>query len=224
MTRLLLVEDDPALVRTLTMNLEARGFVVEASRCGQRALQRAREEPPDLMIVDLGLPDVDGADVVRAVRAFADLPVLILSARDDQQHKVAGLDAGADDYVTKPFALEELLARLRALLRRAGPGAHPGPVCVGDLTIDAASRRVERAGVPVHLTPTEWNLLEVLVRARGGLVPQRELLRAVWGPKYTTETNYLRVYLAQLRRKLEDTPSRPRHLLTEPGVGYRFQP
>lgn len=223
MTRVLLVEDDAALVRTLTMNLEARGFVVEASRGGQPAVERAREEPPDLMIVDLGLPDVDGVDVVRAVRAFSDLPVLILSARDAHEQKVAGLDAGADDYVTKPFALGELLARLRALLRRAAPAADLGPVRAGDLTIDLAARRVERAGAPVHLTPTEWNLLEVLIRARGGLVPQRELLQAVWGPKYATETNYLRVYLAQLRRKLEDVPSTPRHLLTEPGVGYRFQ-
>ena len=223
MTQLLLVEDDDALVRTLTISLVARGFEVRATAAGQAAVALARAVPPDVVVLDLGLPDIDGVDVVRALRTWSTVPILILSARDTQQGKVAALDAGADDYVTKPFGMDELLARLRAVLRRADSRAAPETVNAGALMIDLHARRVERARTPVHLTPTEWNLLEVLVRANGALVPQRELLQAVWGPQYAEETNYLRVYVAQLRRKLEDRPSDPQHLLTEPGVGYRFE-
>ncbi|MCK6210263.1 response regulator [Georgenia sp. EYE_87] len=224
MTRLLLVEDDAALVRTLSISLEARGFEVEATGQGNRATALARAHPPEVAIIDLGLPDTDGINVVRALRTWSDLPILILSAREAQEEKVAALDAGADDYVTKPFGMDELLARLRAALRRTTPEPAPAVVRAGQLTIDVATRRVERAGGTVHLTPTEWNLLEVLVRATGALVTHRDLLQAVWGPQYADETNYLRVYMAQLRRKLEEHPSAPRHLITEPGVGYRFEP
>jgi two-component system, OmpR family, KDP operon response regulator KdpE len=223
MNRLLLVEDDDALVRTLTLGLTAHGFEVEARADGATAIQHARSAAPGVLIVDLGLPDMDGLDVVRAVRESSSVPILVLSARDAQDVKVAALDAGADDYVTKPFGMDELLARLRAALRRAEP-AVPGAVLrAGDLVIDRQARRVERGGVLVHLTPTEWNLLELLIRSPGRLVTQLEILREVWGPQYANETNYLRVYVAQLRRKLEPEPSRPRHLLTEPGVGYRFE-
>ena len=224
MTRLLLVEDDTALVRTLSISLEARGFEVEATTQGNRATVLARANPPQVAIIDLGLPDTDGINVVRALRTWSDMPILILSAREAQEEKVAALDAGADDYVTKPFGMDELLARLRATLRRTNPEPPPAVVQAGLSTIDVAARRIERAGRPVHLTPTEWNLLETLIRAAGSLVTHRDLLQAVWGPQYADETNYLRVYMAQLRRKLEDHPSSPRHLLTEPGVGYRFEP
>jgi two-component system KDP operon response regulator KdpE len=223
-TRLLLVEDDAALVRTLTLNLTARGFEVESTDHGATAIDRARSTSPDVVVVDLGLPDIDGVEVVRAVRAWSTVPILVLSARDAQDVKVAALDAGADDYVTKPFGMDELLARLRAALRRAEPAPPSAVIRVGTLAIDLEARRVERAGAMVHLTPTEWNLLEVLVRSPGRLVTQRTLLQEVWGPQYADETNYLRVYVAQLRRKLEEQPSRPRHILTDPGVGYRFEP
>ncbi|MEE6274149.1 response regulator [Georgenia sp. MJ206] len=223
MTRLLLVDDDVALVRTLTINLEARGFDVVSTGRGNRAIALARATPPDVAIIDLGLPDTDGIAVVRALRVWSSVPVLILSAREAQEEKVAALDAGADDYVTKPFGVDELLARLRAALRRTTPAPAPAVVHAGALTIDLEARRTERAGLAVHLTPTEWNLLETLVRSDGALVTHRDLLQAVWGPSYADETNYLRVYMAQLRRKLEDQPSSPRHLLTEPGVGYRFE-
>lgn len=219
---LLLVEDDPALVRTLRIALQARGFEVYDAATGAGALAVTAEIRPDLAVVDLGLPDMTGVDVVRALRSASDVPILVLSARDRQEDKVEALDAGADDYMTKPFGLDELLARLRAVTRRqARAGASP-VVRTGELVIDLAARRVTRSGAPVHLTPTEWNLLEVLLRSPGHLVPGRVLLKEVWGPKYGEEANYLRVYVAQLRRKLEPDPSRPRHLLTEPGVGYRF--
>ena len=223
MSRLLLIEDDVALVRTLTISLGAHGFEVDAADRGTRALLMARANVPDAVVVDLGLPDMDGVDVVRDLRTWSDVPVLVLSARDAEASKVAALDAGADDYVTKPFGMDELLARLRAALRRAAPRELSAVVQAGDLTIDLAARRVDRAGARVHLTPTEWNLLEVLVQASGRLVTQRELLHEVWGPQYTKESNYLRVYIAQLRRKLEDHPSSPRYILTDPGVGYRFE-
>ena len=223
MKRVLVVEDDEDLVRTLTISLEPRGLRVEWAADGRTAVARARAEPPELVIVDLGLPDMDGLDVVRSLRTRSTVPILVLSARDEQEQKVAALDAGADDYVTKPFGMDELLARLRAALRRAGEQPLAGVVEAGHLRIDLAARRVARDGVPVHLTPTEWNLLEVLLRSTGSLVTQRELLQAVWGTRYASETNYLRVYVAQLRRKLEEHPSAPRHLITEPGVGYRFE-
>lgn len=219
---LLLVEDDPALVRTLRIALQARGFEVHDAATGAGALAVTAEIRPDLAVVDLGLPDMTGVDVVRALRSASDVPILVLSARDRQEDKVEALDAGADDYMTKPFGLDELLARLRAVTRRHARAGAPSVVRTGELVIDPAARRVTRSGAPVHLTPTEWNLLEVLLRSPGHLVPGRTLLKEVWGPKYGEEANYLRVYVAQLRRKLEPDPSRPRHLLTEPGVGYRF--
>jgi two-component system KDP operon response regulator KdpE len=223
MTRLLLVEDDAALVRTLTLVLAAHGFEVESRAEGAAAIEHARSTAPAVLVVDLGLPDMDGVDVVRRVREWSSVPILVLSARDVQDVKVAALDAGADDYVTKPFGMDELLARLRAAMRRAEPAPAGAVMRAGDLTIDRQARRVERGGVLVHLTPTEWNLLELLVRSPGRLVTQREILRDVWGPQYLSETNYLRVYVAQLRRKLEEHPSQPRHIRTEPGVGYRFE-
>ncbi len=223
MNRVLLVEDDEALVRTLTISLGGHGFAVQSTAQGATAIERARSTAPCAMVVDLGLPDMDGVDVVREVRGFSTVPIVVLSARDAQDVKVAALDAGADDYVTKPFGMDELLARLRAALRRSEPGAPSAVLMAGNLTIDRGARRVLRHGEPVHLTPTEWNLLDVLSRTPGRLVSQRELLQEVWGPKYADETNYLRVYVAQLRRKLEERPSQPRHLKTEPGAGYRFE-
>ncbi|WP_298458088.1 response regulator [uncultured Cellulomonas sp.] len=223
MSRLLLVEDDAVLVDTLTISLRARGFDVEAAPDGRTALDAVARRPPDVVVLDLGLPDLDGVEVVRQVRTGSDVPVLILSARDAEAAKVAALDAGADDYVTKPFGMDELLARVRAALRRAAPHAPGAVVRAGALSIDLTARRVERDGALVRLTPTEWNLLEVLVQSSGALVSQRDLLRDVWGLEHAP-AHYLRVYVAQLRRKLEADPSSPRHLLTAPGVGYRFEP
>ncbi|GIG41242.1 response regulator [Cellulomonas phragmiteti] len=224
MTRLLLVEDDEALVSTLRLTLPAHGFDVHATGRGGDALVLARTFQPDVAIVDLGLPDVDGLDVVRALRAESDLPVLVLSARDAQHDKVGALDVGADDYVTKPFGMDELLARLRAALRRASPADRVIVFRTDHLVIDRTARRVERDGEQVHLTPTEWGVLEALLRFPGRVVTQRDLLHDVWGSQYVDEVAYLRVYVAQLRRKLEVLPAAPRHLLTEPGVGYRFEP
>ena len=224
MTRVLVVEDEPQLLRALSINLRARRYEVDLAPDGATALRLAAAHPPDLVIVDLGLPDMHGTEVVRGLRGWTDVPLLVLSAWDSQADKVEALDAGADDYVTKPFGMDELLARMRAALRRAGAPVSAPVVRTDAFTVDLAAHRVERNGAEVRLTPTEWQLLEVLVRNAGRLVGHRQLLQEVWGPAYGTETNYLRVYLAQLRRKLEDDPSRPRHLLTEPGVGYRFVP
>jgi two-component system KDP operon response regulator KdpE len=222
-TKILLVDDDPTLLRALTINLRARRYEVDAVATGTAALRHAAGQP-DLVILDLGLPDVDGVDVVRGLRGWSSMPIIVLSARDTQAAKVAALDAGADDYVTKPFGMDELLARIRAALRRTAPEP-PAPVVATDaFTVDLAGHRVTRDGEDVRLTPTEWHVLELLVRNAGKLVGQRRLLREVWGPGYEEQSNYLRVYLAQLRRKLEPEPSRPRHLLTEPGLGYRFVP
>ena len=189
---------------------------------GTSGLAAMARDRPDVLILDLGLPDMDGIEVIRGVRGWTTTPIIVLSAWGQESQKVAALDAGADDYVTKPFGMDELLARLRAAIRRAAP-APDGPVVVTpDFTVDLAAKRVTRNGSDIRLTPTEWQLLEVLVRHRGRLVTQRRLLAEVWGPQYQTEVNYLRVYTAQLRRKLEPDPSRPRYLLTEPGMGYRF--
>ncbi|HKE66430.1 MAG TPA: response regulator [Micromonosporaceae bacterium] len=226
MNRILVVDDDPALLRALRINLTARGYTVDLARDGTTALAAATKHPPDLMIVDLGLPDMDGVDVIGGVRGWLQVPVIVLSARHLEPAKVAALDAGADDYVTKPFGMDELLARIRAALRRAAPSAvAETPVTVTEaFTVDLGARRVIRDGADVRLTPTEWHLLEVLVRHPGRLVSQRQLLQEVWGPRYESETNYLRVYVAQLRAKLEPDPSTPRYLITEPGMGYRFEP
>jgi two-component system KDP operon response regulator KdpE len=224
MTRILVVDDDRQLLRALRINLTTRGYEVLPAPDGVTALAMASRHPPDLVIVDLGLPDMDGVDVVEGIRGWSTVPVIVLSARHAEPAKVRALDAGADDYVTKPFGMDELLARVRAALRRAGPVAEQPVVETDAFTVDLAARRLTRDGKDVRLTPTEWHVLEVLVRNAGKLVPHRMLLQEVWGPRYATETNYLRVYLAQLRAKLEPDPSRPRHLLTEPGMGYRFQP
>jgi two-component system KDP operon response regulator KdpE len=223
-SRVLVVDDEPNLARALAITLRAHGHQVETARDGASALAAASRRPPDLVILDLGLPDLDGQQVVVALRGWSTVPVLVLSARHDQAQKVAALDAGADDYVTQPVAMDELLARVRAALRRRAPADDLGPrVDTAAFTVDLAARRVLAAGAEVRLTPTEWHLLEVLARNVGRLVTQRQLLQEVWGPSYGTETNYLRVYVAQLRRKLEPDPSHPRHILTEPGVGYRLE-
>ena len=220
--RILLVDDDPALRATLAIGLRAEGHDVLVVADGRSALEAVREDEPDLMVLDLGLPDVSGMTVLERLRGWSRLPVIVLSARTDSADKVGALDLGADDYVTKPFGLEELLARIRATARRAGTDL---PVLeAGELRIDVAARQLTRAGVPVRLTPTEWALLEALVRTPGRLVSRQDLLHEVWGPAYHRETNYLRVYVGSLRKKLEPDPARPRHLVTEPGMGYRFDP
>ncbi|MDO9380388.1 MAG: response regulator [Nocardioidaceae bacterium] len=225
MTYVLAVDDDPAILRTLAINLRARDYRVQTAGDGRSALQVVAEEVPDVILLDLGLPDVAGIDVIRQVRSTSTVPIVVLSARHESDDKVEALDAGADDYVTKPFGMDELLARVRAAVRRAAPAdAGRPPVVAGELTIDLDDRRLVRAGEEVHLTPTEWRLVDALVSRQGRLVKQTDLLRAVWGPSYERETNYLRVYLGTLRRKLEDDPSRPRHFLTEPGIGHRFVP
>ena len=223
MTRILVVEDEPGLRQALGINLRARGYDVVLAAGGAEALAAAARRPPDAVVLDLGLPDIDGGEVIAGLRGWTRAPILVLSARAAQGDKVDALDAGADDYVTKPFGMDELLARLRAALRRAAPGGDEPVVSTPAFTVDLAARQVRTAGGPVRLTPTEWHILELLVRNQGKLVSQRQLLQEVWGPSYGTETNYLRVYMAQLRRKLEPDPSRPRHLLTEPGLGYRFE-
>jgi two-component system, OmpR family, KDP operon response regulator KdpE len=223
MSRILLVDDDTALLRTLSMNLRARGHTVLSAETGADALAMSRREMPEVVVLDLGLPDISGVEVLRELRDWSAVPVIVLSARHGSDDKVSALDLGADDYVTKPFGIDELLARLRAAVRRA---ASTGPSVVGTdhLHIDLSARRVLRDGTEVRLTPIEWGLLAALVTRPGRLVPQRQLLQEVWGPAYGTETNYLRVHMANLRRKVEDDPSRPRHLVTEPGMGYRFTP
>lgn len=224
MSRILVVDDDPQLARALRINLTARGYTVDLAPDGATALARAASAAPDLMIVDLGLPDMDGVDVVTGVRGWSSVPIIVLSARHTEPSKVRALDAGADDYMTKPFGLDELLARIRAGLRRGIPQPSAPVVEAASFTVDLSAKRVTRDGADVRLTPTEWHVLEVLVRNAGKLVGQRQLLQEVWGPQYERETNYLRVYLAQLRGKLEPDPSHPRHLITEAGMGYRFQP
>ncbi len=223
MTRVLVVDDDAPLARALAITFAARGYEVDTARTGAAALAAAARHPPDVVVLDLGLPDLDGVDVLVALRGWTRAPVLVLSAREDQAEKVAALDAGADDYITKPFGMDELLARVRAAVRRSDGAPDEPIVTTPCFTVDLAARRVTTADGEVRLTPTEWSLLEVLVRHRGRLVGRQQLLQEVWGPAYSSETNYLRVYVAQLRRKLEPEPSRPRHLLTEPGVGYRFE-
>jgi two-component system KDP operon response regulator KdpE len=224
MSKILVVDDDPGLLRALSINLRARHFDVQTASDGASALRLAGSFVPDLVVLDLGLPDLDGVDVVAGLRGWTSVPIIVLSARDSQATKVDALDAGADDYMTKPFGMDELLARIRAGLRRAIPDPPAPVVRTASFTVDLAAKRVERDGVTIRLTPTEWHLLEILVRNVGKLVSQQQLLREVWGPHYEHETNYLRVYLAQLRRKLEPEPAHPRHLITEPGMGYRFEP
>ncbi|MEY2513638.1 MAG: two-component system, OmpR family, operon response regulator KdpE [bacterium] len=222
MTRVLIVDDEPGLRQALAINLRARDYDVTTAADGTSALAAAAREPPDVVVLDLGLPDMDGSDVIGGLRGWSTVPIIVLSARAGQRDKVLALDAGADDYVTKPFGMDELLARLRAALRRTTTTADEPIVQTTSFTLDLATKQAHKDGQPVRLTPTEWHLLEVLIRHEGTLVARRQLLQEVWGPAYETETNYLRVYMAQLRRKLEAQPSRPRHLITEPGIGYRF--
>ncbi|MFJ8212621.1 response regulator [Streptomyces sp. NPDC096033] len=228
MTRVLVVEDDPQLVRALRINLQARKFDVDEAGDGGSALRLATARRPDVIVLDLGLPDMDGIEVIRGVRGWSRVPIVVLSARHTSEDKIRALDAGADDYVTKPFSMDELLARLRAASRRqAEPARTADDVTVVEtegFTIDLLAKKVRRGDRTVRLTPTEWHLLEILVTHPGHLITQNRLLLEVWGPTYSENTNYLRVYMAQLRRKLEADPSHPRYLITEPGMGYRFEP
>jgi two-component system KDP operon response regulator KdpE len=226
--RVLVVDDEPEIVRALTINLRARGYEAHAARNGREALTVAASHPPDLVILDLGLPDLDGVEVIHGLRGWSNAPILVLSGRSDSTDKVEALDAGADDYLTKPFGVDELLARLRALARRSGPAEVEAVVSFGAVTVDLASKRITLKNhdrcVDVRLTPTEWHLLEVLLKHPGKLLSQRQLLTEVWGPGYENAQGNLRLYMAQLRRKLEPDPARPRYLLNEPGMGYRFSP
>jgi two-component system, OmpR family, KDP operon response regulator KdpE len=241
--RVLVIEDEPALLRALEINLRARGYQVVSSSGGQAALAEAARIPPHAVLLDLGLPDLDGTEVIRRLRSWSAVPVLVLSGRAGSGDKIGALDAGADDYVTKPFSMEELLARLRALLRRDAQPSSRHVFTLGHCTIDLVARTVVRhedgdgsaaggssagdgtSGVePVRLTRTEWQMLEVLLRSPGQLVSSARLLSELWGPSGENHTHYLRFHMAGLRRKLEDDPPRPRHLLTEPGMGYRYQP
>ncbi len=229
MTTVLVVDDEPQIVRALRINLRARHYEVYTAQTGAQALEQAAHHPPDLVILDLGLPDLDGVEVIAGLRGWTDAPIIVLSGRADSTDKVEALDAGADDYVTKPFGMDELLARMRAVVRRSASEPAEPQVRLGDLTVDLAAKRVTKADGPaasttIRLTPTEWHLLEVLLRHPGKLLSQRQLLQEVWGPGYADATGNLRLYMAQLRRKLEPDPARPRWLLTEPGMGYRFQP
>jgi two-component system KDP operon response regulator KdpE len=223
MTRVLVVDDEAQIRRALATNLRAREYDVELAATGEEALRIAADRRPDLVLLDIGLPGIDGTEVVRGLRLWTEVPIIMLTVRSDEADKVEALDAGADDYVTKPFGMNELLARMRAALRRnTGDDEATAKLALGELEIDLADKRVRRDGVEVHLTPTEWGLVEQLARNRDRLVSQRQLLQAVWGPHYETETNYLRVHMANVRRKLEPDPSRPRYFVTEPGMGYRL--
>jgi two-component system, OmpR family, KDP operon response regulator KdpE len=245
-TKILVVDDEPQILRVLRINLVARQYEVVTAATGAAALDSAKTDHPDLIILDLGLPDLDGVEVIRRLRAWTQVPIIVLSGRVDSRDKVHALDAGADDYVTKPFSVDELLARIRVVTRRRTDTDQPSSVRIGRYLINLALHQVELADSAdpvssdpvsadsdtaaeagpgaVHLTRTEWQLLEAVVREPGKLVGQRYLLEKVWGPTYRAETQYVRQYMAQLRRKLEEDPARPRHLLTEPGMGYRFQP
>jgi two-component system, OmpR family, KDP operon response regulator KdpE len=242
-TRVLVVDDEPQILRALRINLRVRDYEVHVAATGTEALEVAGRYPPDLVILDLGLPDLDGVEVIQGLRGWTKAPIIVLSGRADSLDKVEALDAGADDYVTKPFGVEELLARMRAAVRRTGIPEDLPRIRLGELVVDLAAKRVVRqAPVPagldpageapageapvegIRLTPTEWHLLEVLLRNPGKLLSRSQLLTEVWGPGYADATGNLRLYMAQLRRKLEPDPARPRWLITEPGMGYRYQP
>ncbi|NBU38609.1 MAG: DNA-binding response regulator [Actinobacteria bacterium] len=222
MSRILCVDDEPNLRRTLAANLNARGYDVDVAETGERALEIARATTPDVVLLDLGLPGMSGLEVIRSLRRWSNVPIVVLSARDDEPDKIAALDAGADDYVSKPFGMGELLARLRAALRRSAPADEIRTVETPDFVLDFVTTKVTSARGEIRLTPTEWHLVEVLVRNEGRLVPGKTLLQSVWGPEYGNETNYLRVHMAHIRRKLEPDPAKPRYFHTEPGMGYRF--
>ena len=223
--RVLVVDDEPQIRKTLEVNLRARRYEVDLARTGEEALDLAARHHPDVVILDLGLPGIDGIEVVRGLRGWSRVPIVVLSVRDREADKVAALDAGADDYVTKPFGMDELLARIRAAIRRSSVSDEAASVATEHFVIDLGAHTIHRSdGQDVSLTPTEWQLVEVLVRNRDRLVTQRQLLQQVWGPTYERETNYLRSYMATIRRKLEPDPSRPRYFRTEPGIGVRFVP
>jgi two-component system KDP operon response regulator KdpE len=224
MTRVLVVDDEPQIRNALRTNLRARGYEVDLAPDGEGALKLAANRHPDVVILDLGLPGIDGVEVIKGLRGWSEVPIIVLSVRENESDKVEALDAGADDYVTKPFGMDELLARLRASVRRrsTGDGA-ASSVETPHFTIDLATRRVTTPDGAVRLTPTEWHLVEVLLRHRGKLVTQRQLLQEVWGPRYENETNYLRVFMAQIRAKLEPNPAAPMYFITEPGIGYRLE-
>jgi two-component system KDP operon response regulator KdpE len=236
MTRVLVVDDEPQILRALRINLRVREYEVHVAATGAEALQVAGRYPPDLVILDLGLPDLDGVEVIQGLRGWTKAPIIVLSGRADSTDKVEALDAGADDYITKPFGVEELLARMRAVVRRIGSAEDLPRIRLGDVVVDLAAKRVTRqvpvpaggpearSGEDIRLTPTEWHLLEVLLRNPGKLLSRNQLLTEVWGPGYADATGNLRLYMAQLRRKLEPDPARPRWLITEPGMGYRYQP
>jgi two-component system KDP operon response regulator KdpE len=231
MTRVLVVDDEPQILRALRINLRVRDYEVHVAATGTEALEVAGRYPPDLVILDLGLPDLDGVEVIQGLRGWSKAPIIVLSGRADSVDKVEALDAGADDYITKPFGVEELLARMRAAVRRTRATDDLPRIRLGDVVVDLAAKRVTRAvpepdgaGSDIRLTPTEWHLLEVLLRNPGKLLSRNQLLTEVWGPGYADATGNLRLYMAQLRRKLEPDPARPRWLITEPGMGYRYQP
>jgi len=223
MTKVVVIDDEDAICRALRINLAARDYQVSTAMDGKSGLAAIARERPDVVILDLGLPDMDGTEVIAGVRGWTNTPIIVLSARENEAAKVQALDAGADDYVTKPFGMDELLARLRAAARRGAPTPDAAEIVTEAFTVDLAAKTASRAsGEELRFTPTEWQILEILARNRGRLVTQRQLLQEVWGPGYETESNYLRVYVAQLRRKLEPDPTRPRYLLTDPGMGYRL--
>ena len=221
--RVLVVDDDIQIIRAMTINLRARGHDVDTAADGAHALRLVADRVPDVVLLDLGLPDMEGLEVIRRLRGWSQVPIIVLSARHSSGEKVRCLDSGADDYVTKPFGMDELLARMRAAERRSVPAEEAPVVRTESFSVDLGAKRVVRDGEEVRLTPTEWHILELLARNAGRLVSQRRLLHDVWGPSYRSETHYLRVYMAQLRRKLEPDPSRPRYLITEAGRGYRFE-
>ncbi len=225
MNNVLVVDDDPHIVRALAITLKGHGYSVATAMDGESALHAAAQRPVSVVILDLGLPDIDGTTVITRLREWSTVPILVLSARHGSNDKVEALDAGADDYITKPFGLDELLARLRAILRRSTE-PDPGSTVIetGSFTVDLAKKQITKAGQDVRMTPTEWSILEIMVRNPEKLITQQQLLTEVWGPAYAKEANYLRVYMAQLRRKLEPEPGTPRHFITEPGMGYRFLP
>ena len=222
MTRILCIEDEPTLLRTLGANLRARGYDIDLVNSGELGLEVAAKKKPDVVIVDLGLPRMSGLEVIRSLRQWTEIPIIVLSARDTEFDKIGALDAGADDYVSKPFGMGELLARIRAALRRSNSVEEMPIIATADFTVDLVAHRVTTRDGDARLTPIEWSLVEVLVRNSGRLISSRELLRAVWGPEYGDETNYLRVHMAHIRRKIEPEPALPRYFLTEPGMGYRF--
>ena len=222
MSRVLVVDDEPAILRALAANLRARGFETDLAPTGEEALRAAARQRPDVVVLDLGLPGMSGLDVISGLRGWTTVPIIVLSARSTEREKVAALDAGADDYVTKPFGMDELFARLRAALRRGAPAPEAPLIETEHFTVDLAAKKVIREGAEIRLTPTEWGIVEVLVRNAGRLVTHKQLLLEVWGPSYADESNYLRVHMAHIRRKLEPQTGRPRYFVTESGMGYRF--